>query len=293
MRLPTALAGALICRAAALESVPADAFRSVARGRVAVVDDFLARDVVAALRSDAEELWDAGLYSAPTRDTKLKRRNERFVLRGSVWRDFGVGRGTARSRVAATMDKVRDACAARLGRADLQRTPPARHEFSYTRFAPGASLARHVDEHHEETKGTEGWRAPTRRSVTWLVYLNERDVAGGRLRAYERRRPIAGDAQVLRPASFFLFCAAMACGRRRRALDADATDDAIDAAPARRWAPRPTATCRSAGSGPPRPTPWNGPCSWRRGSTTRRATARCASATPSCRGRSTRRRRST
>ena len=71
--------------------------------------------------------------------------------------------------------------AARLGRADLQRTPPARHEFSYTRFAPGASLARHVDEHHEETKGTEGWRAPTRRSVTWLVYLNERDVAGGRL----------------------------------------------------------------------------------------------------------------
>ena len=66
MRLPTALAGALICRAAALESVPADAFRSVARGRVAVVDDFLARDVVAALRSDAEELWDAGLYSVAT-----------------------------------------------------------------------------------------------------------------------------------------------------------------------------------------------------------------------------------
>ena len=191
---------------------------------------------------------------------------------------------------------------ARLGRADLQRTPPARHEFSYTRFAPGASRARHVDEHHEETKGTEGWRAPTRRSVTWLVYLNERDVAGGRLRAYERRRPIALDAQVLRPASFVLLrllrvmiCAAMACRWRRRTLDADGRqpDDAIDAAPARRWAPRPTATCRSAGSGPPRPTPWNGPCSWRRGSTTRRATARCASATPSCRGRSTRRRRST
>ena len=217
MKLHAALACALISATAALESVPADAFQSVARGNVAVVDNFLARDVVAALRSDAEELWDAGLYSvcgqrpytpiaatlvttqAPTRDTKLKRRNERFVLRGSVWRDFGVGRGTARSRVAATMDKVRDACAARLGRADLQRTPPARHEFSYTRFAPGASLARHVDEHHEETKGTEGWRAPTRRSVTWLVYLNERDIGGGRLRAYERRRPIAAGDQVRRP----------------------------------------------------------------------------------------------
>ena len=64
MRLHAALAGALICATtAALESVPADAFQSVARGRVAVVDNFLARDVVAALRSDAEELWDAGLYS--------------------------------------------------------------------------------------------------------------------------------------------------------------------------------------------------------------------------------------
>ena len=199
MRLSTALTSTLIGTTTALEAVPADAFRSVARGRVAVIDDFLARDVVAALRDDAEELWDAGLYSAPTRDTKLKRKNERFVLRGSVWRDFGIGRGAARNKVAATMDKVRDACAARLGRADLQRTPPARHEFSYTRFAPGASLARHVDEHHEETKGTEGWRAPTRRSVTWLVYLNERDIGGGRLRAYERRRPIAAGDQVRRP----------------------------------------------------------------------------------------------
>ena len=67
MRLHTTLAGALISATAALESVPADAFRSVARGRVAVVDDFLARDVVAALRGDAEELWDAGLYSVATR----------------------------------------------------------------------------------------------------------------------------------------------------------------------------------------------------------------------------------
>ena len=199
MRLSAALTSTLIGATTALESVPADAFQSVARGNVAVIDNFLARDVVAALRDDAEELWDAGLYSAPTRDTKLKRKNERFVLRGSVWRDFGIGRGAARNKVAATMDKVRDACAARLGRADLQRTPPARHEFSYTRFAPGASLARHVDEHHEETKGTEGWRAPTRRSVTWLVYLNERDIGGGRLRAYERRRPIAAGDQVRRP----------------------------------------------------------------------------------------------
>ena len=67
MRPHAALACTLISATAALEAVPADAFRSVARGRVAVVDDFLARDVVAALRGDAEELWDAGLYSVATR----------------------------------------------------------------------------------------------------------------------------------------------------------------------------------------------------------------------------------
>ena len=63
MRPHAALACALISATNALEAVPADAFQSVARGNVAVVDNFLARDVVAALRSDAEELWDAGLYS--------------------------------------------------------------------------------------------------------------------------------------------------------------------------------------------------------------------------------------
>ena len=67
MRLSAALTSTLIGTTAALESVPADAFQSVARGRVAVVDNFLARDVVAALRDDAEELWDAGLYSVATR----------------------------------------------------------------------------------------------------------------------------------------------------------------------------------------------------------------------------------
>jgi hypothetical protein len=50
-------------------------------------------------------------------------------------------------------------------------------------------LKRHVDEHHEELKGRAGWSQPTRRSVSWLIYLNEewngkRD--GGQLRCFER-----------------------------------------------------------------------------------------------------------
>ena len=61
----------------------------------------------------------------------------------------------------------------------------------YNWYEPGASLRRHGDEFHEETKGPKGWLLPTRRSLTWLLYLNKewRADEGGALRAYERARP--------------------------------------------------------------------------------------------------------
>jgi 2OG-Fe(II) oxygenase superfamily len=42
---------------------------------------------------------------------------------------------------------------------------------------------------HPETKGTQGWQMPTRRSVTWLVYLNDGWTAdeGGALRCFPRK----------------------------------------------------------------------------------------------------------
>ena len=58
------------------------------------------------------------------------------------------------------------------------------------KLVTGAYLKRHVDEHHEELKGTAGWLKPTRRSLSWLIYLNENwnsDRNGGCLRCYERR----------------------------------------------------------------------------------------------------------
>jgi hypothetical protein len=50
-----------------------------------------------------------------------------------------------------------------------------RAQACYSIYQPGASLARHVDEHHEEAKGSGGWALPSRRSVSWLVYLNALD----------------------------------------------------------------------------------------------------------------------
>jgi hypothetical protein len=64
------------------------------------------------------------------------------------------------------------------------------HELSYRRFDPGARLTQHINEHHEEVMGQSGWGRPTRRSLSWLVYLSDINwdvgVDGGDLRAHGR-----------------------------------------------------------------------------------------------------------
>lgn len=72
------------------------------------------------------------------------------------------------------------------------------HEIEYLRYGAGASLQRHTDEHHIELLypgGSARRKKPnaSRRSITWLIYLNEPDwdaeKDGGQLRLYERERP--------------------------------------------------------------------------------------------------------
>ena len=89
------------------------------------------------------------------------------------------------------MKALRTELALGLGRESLIPEGTRKHEMTYNLYNPGAQLGRHLDEHHEETKGVKGWMLPTRRSVTWLVYLNDGWTAeeGGTLRCYPRQRP--------------------------------------------------------------------------------------------------------
>ena len=70
------------------------------------------------------------------------------------------------------------------------------HEMEYIYYNAGGHLKRHVDERHIELKrpmGAQYTLKPnaTRRSITWLIYLNYDDwdpkVDGGHLRVYERK----------------------------------------------------------------------------------------------------------
>merc|ERR1719356_1611789 len=75
------------------------------------------------------------------------------------------------------------------------------HECYYSISDSGSSLARHMDERHEETKGPRGWLLPSRRSLSWLIYLSVTDDGsewdanrnGGLLRTFSQNNEFNSD----------------------------------------------------------------------------------------------------
>ena len=65
------------------------------------------------------------------------------------------------------------------------------HECYYSKSTKGAILPRHMDERHEETKGVRGWLLPSRRSISWLIYLSDDNwdinINGGALRSFPQK----------------------------------------------------------------------------------------------------------
>ena len=67
------------------------------------------------------------------------------------------------------------------------------HECYFSKSEIGSKLARHMDERHEELKGSKGWINTSRRSLSWLIYLsspnnwNLQD-NGGALRTYPQQQ---------------------------------------------------------------------------------------------------------
>ena len=179
--------------------------------KIAVVPDFLNAQQVSELRSDAQTLWEAHQFSTDAlagygSTGKFDPTKDRAVVKLPQWKDPRQGSWSTRQGLGNVLQTVRSDLARNLNRPQLAQglaTESSRYgwgstEISYTRFGPGAFLKRHVDEHHEELKGRDGWMHPTRRSISWLIYLNDRDWKGsrdgGQLRCFERSDP-HGDAR--------------------------------------------------------------------------------------------------
>lgn len=182
--------------------LPPSAYSTIANGKIAVLPNFLSEQDILPLRADAQALWAGGKFATDALASygssgKFDPSKDRAVLRLPQWKSQDLGNFALRQKFGTLMGSVRKELAHNLDRPGLDNGLATSlygygsTEISYTRFGPGAFLKRHVDEHHEELKGVAGWSKPTRRSISWLIYLNEgnwngsRD--GGQLRCFERR----------------------------------------------------------------------------------------------------------
>ena len=180
-------------------TLPAKAYDTILRGGVHVEPDWLPSELTHRMRADAETLQRDGLFVADglTNTAKAKAEQgfsavaDRQTFRGGEGWSSSRGDARARAEFAARMDSLRMELSRALDRPTLAVEGERRHEITYNWYAPNARLGRHLDEHHEETKGPRGWTVPHRRSVTWLVYLNDGWAAaeGGELRTFPRAEP--------------------------------------------------------------------------------------------------------
>ena len=202
-------------------------YDTIQQGRIAVIPNFIPPQEIASLKLDGQNLWDQRQFATDAlasygQSKVFDPARDRAVLKLSQWKDQSLGTFSTRRRLGARMAALRADLAYHLDRPHLDSGLATSQygygstEISYTRFGPGAFLQRHVDEHHEELKDTAGWSQPTRRSVSWLIYLNNDDwnpdQDGGQLRCYPRTVPPVtrvgarpnGDLQLawLRPTPF-------------------------------------------------------------------------------------------
>ena len=184
------LAGMLLT-SLALSSAPS--LTPIARGQLLVVDNWLPSPLVEKLRTDATSLRANGAFVASGLSNTAKggKTAQGFGLSDRAVCAIKPGLGgdqQARAEFAARLDTVRKSLSSELSRPGLVCA-----EQYYSISTAGASLARHMDEKHEEFKGARAWSSSYRRSVSWLAYLSEPgwDTAegggsGGALRAYVR-----------------------------------------------------------------------------------------------------------
>lgn len=163
-------------------------FSAIAQGRVHVERDFIPPHLVEALRADIAALdqsgrmTPSGLSNSVAADQGFGT-SDRRVCR--VTPDLG-GNERARRDVIQRLDALLPALSESLGRGPLLT-----REFYLSTHGAGSRLPIHVDERHEELKGSRGWLETSRRSIAWLVYLGA-DGGGGALRTYSRAQVARG-----------------------------------------------------------------------------------------------------
>ena len=112
-------------------------------------------------------------------------------------------------------------------------------EHYYSISPPGSALPRHMDERHEETKGDKAWESESRRSISWLLYLNDgnfdknNNTSGGELRAFCRlsSTSICGSHEGNLQVGWILSSTSASCSNDSKKTNAASKDTHFDDTP--------------------------------------------------------------
>jgi len=161
-------------------------------GKVFIYENFLNDSEVEELRKEIEALDQEGkfVYSGLTNRANAKQefgKNDRQIY------PISFKETTSLNKFGIYINKLRDELSVVLNRPSLCSDECA-HESYFSKSSVGASLPRHMDERHEEIKGLKGWLSNSRRSISWLIYLSDKDWTsdnGGELRSYPQAFNVA------------------------------------------------------------------------------------------------------
>jgi len=173
---------------------------AIARGRVYQHFNFLTEDQVQILLQEIKEveiqnkferkgLSNKGLGQNQTFDIKL----DRSICPVPWFFDALEGKDTR--EIPSLLRQLETFLSETLNRPSIRSTRDdigIYHECYYSKSEVGSRLPRHMDEKHEEAKGPKGWMTPTRRSLSWLIYLSTPadwtlEENGGALRTFPQR----------------------------------------------------------------------------------------------------------
>jgi hypothetical protein len=156
-------------------------FQIIKRGGLYVKNHWLGAEQVAILRDDIASLRQctdskfspSGLSNRVAGDSNSFGSSDRLTCTITPQ----LPGGTNRLHVEVQLNELKHVLERQLGIPKLELA-----EQYYSISPTGAHLARHMDERHEETKGEKAWdvlETPTRRSISWLLYLNGPSWTGG------------------------------------------------------------------------------------------------------------------
>ena len=166
---------------------------TIQTGRVFCYENFLTDSEVEELRKEIEAFDNEGkfVYSGLTNRANAKQefgKNDRQIY------PISFKETSSLDKFGISINKLRDELSVVLNRPTLCSSECA-HESYFSKSSVGASLPRHMDERHEEIKGLKGWLTTSRRSISWLIYLSDKDWTssdnGGELRSYPQACNVA------------------------------------------------------------------------------------------------------